>query len=93
MKTNGMPTRAGDILKLLGFKPESAESTGHALILSLIRSTYGEAAAQSAARELLLLRNRTNLNPADQSRDSDEFTVTSDGSEPVQLSLFDRKLG
>lgn len=90
MKSQGMPTRVGDMLKELGFRTDAPESTGHALILNLIRSTYGEAAAQEAARELLVLRNR----PVPKStHEFKESQAISDISEPTQLSLFDRKLG
>ena len=90
MKSHGMPTRVGDMLKELGFRTDAPESTGHALILNLIRSTYGEAAAQEAARELLLLRNRSSAKSTSEFKES---AVVSEASEPIQLSLFDRKLG
>lgn len=78
------------MLKELGFRTDAPESTGHALILNLIRSTYGEAAAQEAARELLLLRNRSSAKSTSEFKES---SVISEVSEPIQLSLFDRKLG
>ena len=90
MNSKALPTRVGDILKELGFRKDAPESTGHALILNLIRQAYGEAAAQSAARELLMLRNRSTLKT---STEFNESSVISHSSEPVQLSLFDRKLG
>ena len=90
MKNHGMPTRVGDMLKELGFRADAPESTGHALILNLIRSAYGDAAAQEAARELLLLRNRP---LAKSTSEFKELSVVSEVSEPIQLSLFDRKLG
>jgi len=82
------------MLKELGFRTDAPESTGHALILNLIRSAYGEAAAQEAARELLLLRNRVASKPGRElSNEFKESHAISDSSEPAQLSLFDRKLG
>lgn len=90
MKSQGLPMRVGDMLKELGFRTDAPESTGHALILNLIRSAYGEAAAQEAARELLLLRNRPVPKSSHQFKESPDI---SESSEPIQLSLFDRKLG
>jgi transcriptional regulator GlxA family with amidase domain len=82
------------MLKELGFRTDAPESTGHALILNLIRSTYGEAAAQEAARELLLLRNRPVTKSSEElGKEFQESPAISESSEPIQLSLFDRKLG
>lgn len=94
MKNRGLPTQVGDMLKELGFRPDAPASTAHALILNLIRSAYGEAAAQEAAREILVLRN---WSAATESREvTNEFRKSEaipESSDPVQLSLFDRKLG
>lgn len=95
LKSNGLGDTTqtvkhiSEIMAELGFSKAAPESTGHALILNLIRSAYGQAAAQEAAREILKLRNGAGKKDAEFTK-SNELSTT---SPTEQLSLFDRKLG
>lgn len=91
--------RIGKLMEDFGFKPESATSTGRALILNLVRSAYGQEAAREFMRQMNLEKNR-DVEPAvvmaefNKNRERERIAreIAGVGTAETQLSLFDAEV-